>query len=69
LFDTKSFKITVTPSATRPTVKIDSVLPFGSGLRIDADANVTYTIEYSTDLINWSPLQVITLGKPLHDLP
>jgi hypothetical protein len=60
---TNSFNVTVTSgTASAATLRIVSVLDAGTTLEVRGQASATYDIEFSTDLINWSPLTTVSLG-------
>jgi hypothetical protein len=61
---TNSFSVTVTGggSTQGATLHIDSVLVGGTTLRVNGQAGTSYDIEFSTDLVNWSPLTTVSLG-------
>jgi hypothetical protein len=59
---TNSFSVTVNSgTASAATLRIVSVLDAGTTLEVRGQASATYDIEFSTDLINWSPLTTVSL--------
>jgi hypothetical protein len=60
---TNSFFVTVTTggTGTAATLRIVSVDGTGTTLRVEGSTGASYDIEYSTDLINWSPLTTVSL--------
>jgi hypothetical protein len=60
---TNSFSVTVTGSVGQSaTLHLLSVLAAGTTLRVDGPVGASYEIQYSTDLINWTPLTTVSLG-------
>ena len=54
-----SHSFTLTPTTYAP-IEIANVGPGGVGLRWNAVPNKVYTIEWSTDLVNWTPIDTRT---------
>jgi hypothetical protein len=63
LSNTNTFLVTVTGTTGLPaTLRIVSVLAGGVTLRVEGEANASYDIEFSPDLVAWFPLTSVSLG-------
>lgn len=63
LSNTNAFLVTVTAGGTgQPArLRIISVLAGGVTLRVEGEVDASYDLEFSTDLVSWSPLTTVSL--------
>lgn len=63
LSNTNSFFVTVTGGTATPAMlRLISVAAAGTTIRVEGPAGSSYDLEYSTDLITWTPLTTVSLG-------